>query len=75
MKTKGWDYVIVSDPSHEHVVAELLYDGRLLVLLDRELGKERVSVAFPPMAGQAEARVALEDLVDALRRAARDLSR
>jgi hypothetical protein len=73
MKDKGWDTLIMSDPDHEHLVAELNYDGRFLALLDRDEGRNSVRIGFPDAKGKILTRVGLDEFIDVLRKAAEDL--
>ncbi len=75
MKSEGWDVVVLSEPSYEHLVAELHYQGQFLLLLDREQGRDTVCVAFPDQSGKLGSRMLLDDFVERLRAAAEDLNR
>jgi hypothetical protein len=75
MKSQGWDMVILSEPDHEHLVAELHFDGQLLLLLDREQGRDTLCVAFPDRAGQLGVRIRLDEFIERVKEAAADLNR
>lgn len=38
MRKQGWDFLVVSLPEYEYVVAEIYRDGSLLMTVDREDG-------------------------------------
>jgi hypothetical protein len=75
MKNGNWQTTILSDPEHEHLVAEMSFGGQFLLLLDREQGRENVCVSFPVKDGAGEIRVPLADFVAQLQAAAADLCR
>lgn len=75
MKSEGWDVVILSEPSYEHLVAELHYRGQFLLLLDREQGRDAVCVAFPDQSGNLGSRMRLDEFMERLKAAAEDLKR
>ena len=75
MKTKGWDTVILSEPKYEHLVAELHFQGQLVLLLDRDQGRDSLCVAFPDKSGQLGQRVSFDEFIVALQAAAEDLKR
>ena len=74
MKPSGWDVVILDDPEHPHLVAEVHYDGHFLCLLNRDEGRDSIRVEFPLAAGR-RVHVALDELVAKLLTAAEDLKR
>lgn len=75
MKTKGWDTVILSEPSHEHLIAEVHFDGELIAQLDREDGRETMCISLMPSSRRPGKRIGLEDFLQALKSAAKDLAR
>jgi hypothetical protein len=75
MKTEGWDTVILSDPSHEHLIAEVSFDGELVAQLDREEGRDAVCISLIRTPNRPDMRVRLEEFMQTLRSAAEDLAR
>lgn len=73
MKNGKWETTILSDPDHEHLVAEVNFDGRFLLLLDREQGRENVCVAFPAEGGILGSRISLNEFIEQLQAASADL--
>lgn len=73
MKEQGWDRVILSDPRHEHLIAEIYYEGRFIALLDREDGPEAVHVTLQENSGGFGIRILLADLLMQLQQAQDDL--
>ncbi|GAA5784625.1 hypothetical protein [Chitiniphilus shinanonensis] len=73
----GWRTDIFSDPTFEHLVAELYFDGSLVLVLDRDEGRDAVSVSFPDASkeGGLGARVRLTDFKQALEAAVENLTR
>lgn len=74
MKTEGWDTVILSEPSHEHLIAEVYFDGALLAQLDREDGRDEICISLLPALCPPVNRIRLEELLQVLKRAAKDLA-
>jgi hypothetical protein len=74
MKGAGWDVIILDDPEHSHLVAEVHYDGHFLCLLSRDEGRDSIRVELPGTSGRRVS-VALEELVEKLKAAAEDLKR
>ncbi|WP_416762422.1 hypothetical protein ACNI65_08670 [Roseateles sp. So40a] len=74
MRSEGWDTIVLSDPDHEHLVAELHHDAQFLLLLDREDGREAVCISFPDKDGRLRNRVPLSEFLERLRVAADDLN-
>ena len=75
MQNGNWQTTILSDPGHEHLVAEVSFGDRFLLLLDREQGRDNVCVSFPAKEGAPEVRVPLADFIAQLQAAAVDLCR
>ena len=75
MERQGWDTVILSEPDYDHLVAELHFDGQLLLLLDREHGRDALFVAFPDHSGQLGRRIPLDEFIERVKDAATDLKR
>ncbi|GAA4345886.1 hypothetical protein GCM10023165_30330 [Variovorax defluvii] len=75
MKSQGWDLVVLSEPDYEHLVAELHFNGQLLLLLDREQGRDSLCVAFPDRSGQLGHRIPLDEFIERVKEAAADLKR
>ncbi|TJZ74085.1 hypothetical protein [Chitiniphilus eburneus] len=74
---EGWGTTIFSDPAFEHLVAELHFDGNFLLLLDRDDGRDSISISFPDPAqkGAMHTRVKLSDFMSALIAAVENLNR
>lgn len=70
-----WKVIVLSDPEHEHLVAELHYEEQFILLLDRDLGRDSVRVAFPTGNGVLGKRVGMSEFIGALNSAAEDLKR
>lgn len=75
MKTVGWDTVILSDSSHEHLIAEISFDGELVAQLDREEGRDAICISLIQASNRPDRRIRLEEFMRVLRSAAEDLSR
>jgi len=75
MNNEKWETTILSDTAHEHLVAELSFDGQFLLLLDREEGRDQLCVAFPAKDGSLGSRIPLPDFIAQLNAAAADLRR
>jgi hypothetical protein len=75
VKTKGWDTVVLSEPSHEHLVAEMYFDGELIAQLDREDGRESICISLVLPSSQPAQRIRLEEFLQACKSAAEDLAR
>ena len=73
MKELGWDRVILSDLRHEHLIAEIYYEGRFIALLDREDGPEAVHITLQENSGASGIRIPLADLLMQLQQAQDDL--
>lgn len=75
MKKPDWDTIILSDPEHEHLVAELHFGNKFLLLLDREDGRENVHISFPETDGNLGSRIPLSEFIEKLQLAAENLRR
>lgn len=75
MKTEGWDTVILSEPAHEHLIAEVHFDGELIAQLDREEGREAICISLMPSSDRPARRIRLEDFLQAFKSASEDLAR
>lgn len=70
-----WERTILSDLDHEHLVAEVNFDGKFLFLLDREDGRDAVCISLPDKDGKLTVRISLADFIAQLNSAAIDLCR
>lgn len=75
MKKEGWDLIILSVPERKHLVAELYFNGRCLLVLDREDGRDAMQVEFPDSKGNLGPRMPLAELLKRLEDAASNLAR
>jgi hypothetical protein len=75
MTPGNWKINIVSEPDYEHLVAEVLVDGQLVMLLDREKGRDAVCVSLAQGAGGLGPRLSFEDFFKNLRLAFEELNR
>ena len=75
MNPKGWDTVVLSEPSHEHLIAELHFEGELIAQLDREDGRGAICVSLMSASDRPGRRIRLEDFLLAFKSAAEDLAR
>jgi hypothetical protein len=73
MSTDIWKTTILSDPDHEHLVAEIYYRNQFVALLDREAGREHVHITVQGARGSDGPQMPLRDFIDALQRAASNL--
>lgn len=75
MKKGKWQTTVLSDINYEHLVAEVSLNDQFVLLLDRELGRDAVCIAFPGKDGKLASSVPLSEFVDQLQAAAADLRR
>jgi hypothetical protein len=73
MKSQGWDTVVLSEPEYEHLVAELHFDGQLLLLIDREDERDSLCVAFPDRSGKIGRRIPFDELLEKVSASAENL--
>ncbi len=74
-KMSGWKVIVMSDLSHEHLVAELQFDGQIVAQLDREDGREAMCISLFTPSGQISNRIGLSDYLRAVADAAKDLAK
>lgn len=75
MQKGNWQTTVLSDVGYDHLVAEVSLNDQFVLLLDRELGRDAVCVAFPGRDGKLTLSVSLTEFIDQLQAAAADLCR
>jgi hypothetical protein len=75
MKNGKWEAIVLSDGNYDYLVAELIFDGAFLLLLDREQGRDLIHVAFAKDGKELGPRILLKEFIENLQKAADDLCR
>lgn len=74
MESSGqWERTILSDLEHEHLVAEVTFEGQFMFMLDREDGRDSVCISFLSKDGASMIRIPLEKFNEQLVAAVTDL--
>jgi len=70
-----WEFVVLSDVDYENLITEVIYDGKLVALLDTEAAPNIVSISVPQDGGGMSEKILLSEFLVKLEDAGKDLCR